>query len=318
MKLLINENRFNILLEERGAIPMVDDFIEKYSNYVLNNIFTPSLIDRVVGGSNYNIIKMISSDSKSNTFQIKLKDTLNNFLDNGSWFKNIVIVLSVVDYKDINDYNNAMHSNFNSGSLSLDGADMDNNVIIDGLIELNMCSYKGEMKTQDLKAMLSHEFGHLYSFYNKALKGSVDVDKSVVDLDKLKSANFNSGFLGNLSYVLYILQTEEIRAEVASVYHDLKAINSESVNFKTDIIKTNAYIKYGQAKKVVNKFKSIEDKEILNSIYVKFGDILDINSGVDVFRKTIIKYMDDGLKKLLNGIGRIASKYYDDIKQNQL
>lgn len=317
MKLILNESKFNLLIEERGVIPMIDNFTSKFVNYIKNTVFTPMLIDRVINGSSYNILSLIEKGDGYNKFRISLKDTLNSFLEEGSWFKDVSVLLDVKSFNSMSDYSSAMNSKYNSGNLVFDEADIDDeNRMVGTIIRVEMCALSDEMNWVDLRSILGHELGHMYSFYKKALTGNVSVDKSRVDIDKLKTANFKSNFSKNLAYILYVLNSEEIRAEVASVYQGLKELNSTEQTLKNDVEKLDAYIKYKQSKKVLNSLNSLSD-ESLRDVYNEMKEIVAFG-GEDIYKwkNGVTKHIENGIKKLINGISRSVSKYNDDLKKN--
>lgn len=317
MKLILNESKFNLLIEERGVIPMIDNFTSKFVNYIKNTVFTPMLIDRVINGSSYNVLSLIEKGDGYNKFRISLKDTLNGFLEEGSWFKDVSVLLDVKSFNSMSDYSSAMNSKYNSGNLVFDEADIDDeNRMVGAIIRVEMCALSDEMNWVDLRSILGHELGHMYSFYKKALTGNVSVDKSRVDIDKLKTANFKSNFSKNLAYILYVLNSEEIRAEVASVYQGLKELNSTEQTLKNDVEKLDAYIKYKQSKKVLNSLSSLSD-ESLRDVHNEMKEIVAFG-GEDIYKwkNGVTKHIENGIKKLINGISRSVSKYNDDLKKN--
>lgn len=317
MKLILNESKFNLLIEERGVIPMIDNFTSKFVNYIKNTVFTPMLIDRVINGSSYNILSLIEKGDGYNKFRISLKDTLNGFLEEGSWFKDVSVLLDVKSFNSMSDYSSAMNSKYNSGNLVFDESDIDDkNRMVGAIIRVEMCALSDEMNWVDLRSILGHELGHMYSFYKKALTGNVSVDKSRVDIDKLKTTNFKSNFSKNLAYILYVLNSEEIRAEVASVYQGLKELNSTEQTLKNDVEKLDAYIKYKQSKKVLNSLNSLSD-ESLRDVHNEMKEIVAFG-GEDIYKwkNGVTKHIENGIKKLINGISRSVSKYNDDLKKN--
>lgn len=201
----------------------------------------------------------------------------------------------------------------------------DNDRIIDeklnqGIIIVFGYCFRGMLIERTLTNSLIHEINHYYDAYND-LKSNTKYSRMIKQIDKSSIRNidyFETDDENKLfEQIVYRLFSEtEFNALVSSVYGDLMGFHSTRENFQEDIKKTQAYcvyknilINYKYLYSLINENNFGKIKTLFNTHNI---NVNPYNQGIKSFvneleRKT--KYL---LKKLLSGIGRAASVYYDD------
>lgn len=179
-------------------------------------------------------------------------------------------------------------------------------------INITVFAVNGELYKINLYSTLYHEITHAFENYNRLLKFKTN---SFVHLSNTNYEEINkTGVEDEFNYLNYYLINQlELNANIAGVYGDLQAINSERKNFNRDIKNTRAYQIYNSFKNDIlpNLIKK-SDEEWLNFSKTTYLTNKVIGNNIQTFKKEFIKYADFKLNDLLRGIGKVSSQYYDD------
>ena len=187
----------------------------------------------------------------------------------------------------------------------------DTNKIGHAVIDIFIQSVGSRFMVQYLTGTLYHEFNHLYHLWMCACHNSIDYKRDVAVVN-------NHYFIKpdqHVDELLYSLISDtEINANVASVYGEMKEMNSKKQNWKEDLHRTSAYQRY-----IINKCnidwleRNFADGDIrILSEWIEMNFHLRMKSDKENFIKMLRKKNEDFLLHL----GRAASLYYDDIDTN--
>lgn len=209
-------------------------------------------------------------------------------------------------------------------------------------IEIEGISCNKKLIRNTISSVLIHELNHVIDQYNRLLHNQDTDKKQAAPLYMQANAYSILGdILGGHDHPLFtifyhLFSTTELNALIAETYVDLQKIGSKRETFKTDLQKISAYEIYQECKELLEEIKDLEkinksdpeEKEAIvrmfNVLAKWFGesslrDKLKILSPVpgnkavtgEQFRIYFIAKTEKRLQGLLNGIGRVASYYYD-------
>lgn len=200
------------------------------------------------------------------------------------------------------------------------------NKIVDGKLKeakifIYGYSYKHVLYTKTILTSLYHELNHVYDYYQDIVKNqgftnryANSVKKSEIDTLGVSLNNYSKELLEIIVYRLF--SETELNALISSVYGSLQGCDSERKNFRHDIQETQAYFIYRQIKdNLPFLFRTIDENNYrqINASLNKSGiNINPYNDGLVSFKKAFREKINYRLNKLIKGIGRAASVYYDD------
>ena len=261
-KIIISENKFNVLLEYSG-------FVNKYMN----------LIDYIYKYSYENLCKMISKvvDTKGKTKDVIIKEFINSDMVSADkpmrdWIisENYISMTNVDDIRQITivymtDEN--MGAYIDRNNLRMDSDGKIRNVVIG--INIIPLFTKGEA----FKSLLQHEFTHLYEFINRYKKNGVD--KTNMNFDN----KYYSTKSDIVSFMSYYFSKVEMNAVISETMHVL--INGKPKN------EEDAWnlIKNSNAMEFINQLNTIENalKNNIRNVYAVM-EFLKMNpEHVDMF-----------------------------------
>lgn len=188
------------------------------------------------------------------------------------------------------------------------------------VINIKGYSYYGILYQNTILNSLYHELNHLYEAYKELMSTKTmslyakGIKKSNINIDWFNDNDLNN----SLQLIFYRLYSEtEMNAMIASVFGDLHGINSERENFSKDIKRTQAYKVYNKIKTelpdITYIFKNNPQLvkpmvKLLKKNGFEFNPYYDNEQGyVKEFNRRT-QYL---LKHLIQGIGKVASLYYD-------
>lgn len=299
------ENKVIRLVEERGvAASKYNVVAKKIVNYCEQQALI--LLINKIEKYNYNENEITFTIPKEITEEI-------------DFIENLEIHVTITDTKK--------GSNFTGGgncTLKYSNEIVDNKIKF-AEIEIHGYCYYGALYTRTILSTLYHELNHCYDYYNDVIKNYGTISNRMINqftksnIDKLYfflSENYNSLF----EDILYRLFSEtELNALIASVYGDLQSLKSKRENFKEDLNKVFAYNFYKKIKKEyknlykygINEENFTQIKNYLNGLGIY---LTPYNDGVESFKKELIRKTSYLLSRLIKGIGRAASVYYDNME----
>ena len=196
-----------------------------------------------------------------------------------------------------------------------------NQQLVNCIIQLNGYAYGGRLLKRTIFGTLCHEINHLYDMWNDAKENEgliVPRYAATAKRSKAEIGEDENDWAYNLIFYRLFSETE-LNALVASVYGDLAGMKSVRENFKNDIHSTHAFFVYKQISNVYKKLFSMIDEDTANKIKQIFAAhgirINPYTNSLQSFKKELIRKTAHCLNKLLNGIGRAASLYYDTTEE---
>lgn len=299
----------NKLLEERGyANPQYRDVIKKIidyaSKYIIN--YGPSIITET-GNLAWKIII-----PKFITKEIDIVDNLN-------------ITLYI-----INDKSKKFNGNASGSKSQFKDTEFDDK-LDKGRITVNGYSDGTKLYKAQIALTLSHELNHLAEEYYRRKSKKYNNH----DLFKIAAANqdfYKNSITGSkaidplLQSINYrLLIPSELNALINSVYEELEGMSSERKNYKNDIKETLAYYVYNNIKNNKERifgFMNDDDWKKLKVSYnlLAYQDIKNnrrIYVDIKNFKKFYKLTVNERLKDLIKGIGKIASYYYDETEKKE-
>jgi len=197
-----------------------------------------------------------------------------------------------------------------------------------GIINVNTTSYNGGLIKEQFYSVLYHELTHLYETYIRLKKNSDPSNNKQVSTffqshKEFNTAAINQGINSNdmdivhfcfVSYLLFI--RSEKNAHVASVYGQLRGMNSQQQNFNKDIKETTAYKKYEQALSSLGELSKLEIgkwQKFIPYLTKPFNEITDLNT----FRETYLRMGHKLVNDYIHRIGKTAGYYYDEKRENK-
>lgn len=182
------------------------------------------------------------------------------------------------------------------------------------VIKIHTYSVMNQLVDRTFLNVIYHELNHAYdAFKNAEVKGNMF--RYTYDVQRQNwTDNIDLNEYWKELFYRYFSNTE-FNALVASVYGDLKSMKSERKNFHNDYKKTFAYTSYSfYTSTIRNVLKRMKNNELFIIINrMKNNGIpcrINTNDENEV-RRYLLKYVLNKCAKLLRGIGRVASLYYD-------
>lgn len=194
-----------------------------------------------------------------------------------------------------------------------------NTNVLDGII-INLCfpfKSDGNIIQRYIYGSFIHEINHAYDIYMNMVKNG---NYNRFNNSAFKYTKFNDNTY--IQLIIYRLFSEtEFNALVASVYGDLKEMNSVRENYSVDILDTQAYKIYNNIKSNYINYVDNLNIDDCKKIYQHFKTYnIKLKCGKNVNIKTfkhVLKYkINHCLKRLLHNIGKVASYYYDENEIN--
>lgn len=299
----------NKLLEERGYVnPQYRDVIKKIIDYASEYIIKyNSRIINEAGNRGWKIIV-----PKSITKKIDIVDDLD-------------IVLYI-----INDKSKKFNGNASGSKSQFKDTEFNDN-LDKGRITVNGYSDGTKLYKAQIALTLSHELNHLAEEYyrrkskkynNRDLFNSA-VTKQDFYKNPITGSNAIDPLLRSINYRL--LTPSELNALINSVYEELEGMSSKRKNYKNDIKETLAYYVYNNIKNNKERifgFMNDDDWKKLKTTYnlLVYQDIKNnrrIYRDIKNFKKFYKLTVNERLKDLIKGIGKIASYYYDETEKKE-
>lgn len=298
---LETEKKVIRLVEERGVAA------SKYNN-VAKDIIKYCQKQCFALTSNY-----LNNKKEEKTIQFSIPYELTSQID---FVENLQINVTITDDENGEKYSGGGKTNFKYSNNVV------NNKIEFGEIEIYGYSHYGILYSKTILNSLYHELNHCYEYYNDIInnngKMSYNFFNRVKRGNPLKEDLFNNDsfnkFFRDMIYRLF--SETEFNALIASVYGDLEGINSKRKNFANDIKKTQAYFLYDYFKRnykilinAINEKNISKIKVYLDNLNIK---IIPYNDGILSYKKELTRKISHRLTRLIKGIGRAASVYYDN------
>lgn len=161
---------------------------------------------------------------------------------------------------------------------------------------------------------LYHELNHLYDiFLNYQKNGNLNRYRKDVNRTNISDIHKCKEYWKEVFYRLF--SKTELNALIASVYGGLMGIKSQRCNFHNDYKTTLAYKAY---RFFLNNLDyvlpSMDEESTCSAIkQIKRNNIYSINNDgrIDDYKRFLKRLIKNRCGKLLNGIGKVASLYYD-------
>lgn len=225
-------------------------------------------------------------------------------------------------------------------------------------IHINGCSVKKKLNRAAVFETLVHEINHYIDYYNRAKHGEPIFYKNGPDAQSMEYnalrkilANGKHPFY---LFFYYLFSETELNALIASVYGELKEYHKQRdwINdrkyFERDFLNVGgreeythclAYLIYLKCKNMLKFIKSTEDEDdrqkvdeffqLMNTLFWREKNknrLLSISPVANFrykptpeqFKKAFIAKAERCLDKLIKGIGRVASYFYDQLEDNKL
>lgn len=245
----------------------------------------------------------------------------SRFLDGFSFLHNPTIL---VTNKDITEHYVMLKDG--SGNCTIDS---NNSVVVNGklnnvVIKIRSYSVMNELIDRTFLNTIYHELNHLYDVFKNYEK-----DKNVVrycnDVKRISSPNRieDEKFQIYWKEVFYrLFSNTEFNALIASVYGDLQGMKSVRKNFHNDYKKTLAYKAYSFFLKNLDiGLYAMGDNDVLKIIEQMNKNGLSYifhhkSSDLDKTKMYIENFIKKRCKRLLDGIGSVASLYYDKVEND--
>lgn len=295
MKIIINENQLNLLVEKLGVPDLITKTSEKFYNLILNYlrpIGEETLYDEKIFliNGDFQIGKYVFNEMK-----IKIDLSINK------GYKELVIIREGISYKpkiyksnnvyrtrliDINPENTHLLISFGSPTK---------NVTINDIIN------KLEEKSSGFIGDLSHELMHFYEIYNK--KSESLYNRALYDGVQNNSTGFRP--LDNMLFSLYYLSKIENITRPSELFSELKMENITKQKFR-EYLKNSKMYKNLVEMKNFNLDSMIEDLKTNYSKQIDdiFNDSEEYkNKSIDekieqIFRAIYIGIVNEGIKVL--------------------
>lgn len=183
-------------------------------------------------------------------------------------------------------------------------------------ITINIHSYSVMNRLVDKTFLnsLYHELNHLYDIFQNYQKNG-NLNRYTKDVNRTNISNIHKckEYWKEAFYRLF--SKTELNALIASVYGDLMGIKSQRGNFHNDYKITLAYKAYRFFLDNLDYVLSSMDEESTYSVIkqIKNNNIFNINNDrtIDDYKRFLKRLIKNRCAKLLKGVGRTASLYYD-------
>lgn len=326
-KILVTEAQLsgiiNIMAEDRGMFPNHQDLAKSIIQYVQD------YVNKHKNKAEQKITDNITGD----LYQIKLP---NSLLSQLTWVDNKDMVISVIDitpeeYNALGGLKWAKKlTNGNTHVSDTDKLTIDKKLAqLD--IEITLVSTNKNLVINYFGNVLYHELTHVYQNYNQLLKTGVGLyqhntktnyDEIMTNLQD-PTSDENLRIFNIINYSL--LNTAELNAIVAGVYGSLETLNSTRNNFQKDIQRISAYAVYDTIKNnYLPKLISLDDLYwdiFMHAAYQQKIKPTENNPSqlrketARKFKQRFVNSVNFKLDELINRIGKMASKYYDDMEK---
>lgn len=325
-KIIITEAQLNktvnILSEDRGMFTnyekIVNPIIKYVETYIKNN--QPNAKENL-------------NNIEANVYNISIPI---NLLSEITWAENKIITINVFDITEqgLNSIGGIKWAkNFTSGSayvLESDKLTPDNK--LESLnVEFDLISVNKVLIANFIRNALYHELTHAFQNYNQLLKTGKGLYHSNLNTNygeikgNLESPS-NDEYINMFNKINYtLLNTAELNATIAGVYGSLETLNSTRDNFAKDIQKISAYNMYKDIKdNYLPKLSALDDSYwdlFQNTTYLQKKNPTPGNqSGLrretpQKFKQRFLNSVNFKLKQFINGIGKVASQYYDNVEK---
>lgn len=215
---------------------------------------------------------------------------------------------------DITNYSVVFKNGSGSCTVDTNRSVIYNEKLSNVYIKIHTYSSLNKLNDTTLLNNIYHELNHAYDAFKAKIKDS-GLNRYIVDSNRINYPS-NVNFHEYWKEIFYHLFSKtEFNALVASVYGDLKAMSSKRENFHNDYKKTLAYKAYNFfIKNLTPIIDNMPSNDIsLIMIQMKKNKIpfkADTNNCENT-KKQLKNYIKNILARLLQGIGKVASLYYD-------
>jgi hypothetical protein len=299
MKIIINENQLNLLVEKLGVPDLITKTSEKFYNLILNYlrpIGEETLYDKKIFliNGDFQIGKYVFNEMK-----IKIDLSINK------GYKELVIIHEGISYNpDIHKSNNVYRTRLNDINpentyLLISFGSPTKNVTINDIIN------KLEENSSVLIGDLSHELMHLYEIYNK--KSESLYNRALYD----GVQNISSGFepLDNMLFSLYYLSKIENITRPSELFSELKMKNITKQKFRE-------YLKNSKMYKNLVEMKNFNLDSIIEDLKTNYSKQID-----DIFNDSEeykYKSIDEKIEQIFRAIYIGIVNYGIKVLRNQL
>lgn len=224
-------------------------------------------------------------------------------------------------------------------------------------IHIDAYSVKKKLNRRVVFEILVHEINHYIDHYNRAKHGESTFYKNSPGVQGIEynalCKIMNNGKHPFYPFFYYLFSATELNALIASVYGELKEYykQRDPINyrksFKRDFLNVGgfkeythcfAYFIYLECKNMLESIKSPEDEDdrqridrffqVINTLFWREKNknrLLSISPVANFrykptpeqFKKAFIAKAERCLDKLIKGIGRVASYFYDQLEDNK-
>ena len=288
----LNEYREHIvkLVEERGvAAYKYNDTIGRILNYIQNRIS--------LNGSKHNT--KITFDIPS----YYLKE-----------FKFLHEPIIEVTNTDVTDHNVTFENGTGECTIHPDYTKIVNGKLCNVLVKIRCFSIMNELVDKTFLNVLYHELNHAYDIF-KDYERNGNIERFNNDRLRAYSPQINTEkenvYWKEVFYRLF--SSTELNGLIASVYGDLQGIKSVRKNFHKDYKETLAFKAYEFFTRNLKYALERTDDESLKRIINKIPHPIKSDNINDI-KVHVMDYVLKRCAKLLRGIGRAASLYYDRVE----
>lgn len=326
-KILVTEAQLSAMLEflveDRGMFANYNGIAKAIIEYVQNYLKV----------KNFDTEDVISDNITAKVYNITIPE---NLLSQIQWADNKVMIINVFDIttEQLNSLGGiAWAKKITTGSAYTSESDALNQdkKLTELDIEISLISTNKTLIANYFGNVLYHELTHAYQNYNQLLKIGVGLHQhnkntnyaEIMNNLQDPTSDENLHMFNIINYSL--LNTAELNAIIAGVYGSLETLNSTRENFQRDIQRISGYGLYKNIKNTyLPKLISLDDSYwdiFMHAAYQqKRIPTKDDSSQLrketpQKFKQRFLNSVNFKLKQLINGIGRVASKYYDDIEK---
>jgi hypothetical protein len=304
----MTDNDIVLLVEKRGVgiFPFRKE-IKEIVDYTQDLLYTENVVLPI---KKFNTGKGIKNVT---LYNVRLPKELTKKI---TWIQNLIIDINIINFIDSEDsITNLTGFGSSSGGLKLIQSEKEYK-LSDSYIKVTCYAYQKSIYPRTLYLTLYHEFNHQFDAFNRlvGIENNHNSETLEMSINKLNYDTIISGAENMNDYnmfcfcrILYrLFIPTEFNALVASVYGDLKGMNSK--HFEKDYKKLKAYEVYSDIK---DNYLPVVEKASFDD-WVNFAslNIQRINN-IEAFKNRFIRETEYKLNDLFHRIGKTASLYYE-------
>jgi hypothetical protein len=280
-RIIINENQLDIIKKVMKESLGVSDEVSNVTNIIINKLFT-------------------SGKKQEHDRFIVIEEMIENVGFIGKLWVNCILHKNKTDDIGESYVNNVTHPTVIDGKLYNNNPDVGKY----NYISMRLESYND---INSLKTILVHEVKHIYDIYKQNNK-----KVSKLALNTYNNRDFMNPAVQKVSDVLYFTNKEggELEAYTHQSYQELL----NGVNWKD----TSLYQIYEFLVDAKNKIENNPDFDWESVMWTIYENVVNGKTpNMEYVKKDVFNKLNNGIKKYLNNLGRIRTKYNETQKTNE-